>query len=54
MFGKPCPDPALPCLAPPQVPKTVGAKKKKKGTKLDSNMLGFASGTNYALLEQPE
>ncbi|KAL4426106.1 hypothetical protein ABPG77_002692 [Micractinium sp. CCAP 211/92] len=37
-----------------KVPKTVGAKKKKKGTKLDSNMLGFASGTNYALLEQPE
>ncbi len=54
MFGRPMPRPGPSRLAPPQVPKTVGAKKKKKGTKLDSNMLGFASGTNYALLEQPE
>lgn len=25
-----------------------------QGKKLDGSMLGFASGTNYALLEQPE
>jgi hypothetical protein len=45
--------PALPpCV---QVPKAAGAAKKKgKGKKLDTNMLGFASGTNYSLLEQPE
>jgi cell wall-associated NlpC family hydrolase len=36
-----------------KVPKTAGGKKKK-GKKLDGSMLGFASGTNYALLEQPE
>lgn len=33
----------------------VGAKKtKKKGQKVDSMMLGFASGTNYSLLDVPE
>jgi hypothetical protein len=35
-----------------QVPKTAG--KKKKGKKLEASMLGFASGTDYALLEAPE
>ena len=37
-----------------KVPKTAAGKKKAKGKKLDSTMLGFASGTNYSLLEQPE
>ena len=49
--------PSQPPARPPrwfQVPKTVGGKKKKKGIKLEGAMLGFASGTNYALLEQPE
>jgi hypothetical protein len=45
----------LPYCLPVQVPKAAGAAKKKgKGKKLDTNMLGFASGTNYSLLEQPE
>ncbi len=35
-----------------QVPKTAGGKKKK-GKKLDTAMLGFSSGTNFALLEHP-
>ncbi len=29
-------------------------KKKKKGQKVDANMLGFATGTNYAALEKLE
>lgn len=29
-------------------------KKKKKGQKLDANMLGFATGTDYAALEKLE
>ena len=29
-------------------------KKKKKGQKVDINMLGFATGTNYAALEKLE
>ena len=29
-------------------------KKKKKGQKVDANMLGFGTGTNYAALEKLE
>lgn len=29
-------------------------KKKKKGQKIDSTMLGFGTGTNYAALEKLE
>jgi hypothetical protein len=41
----------LACPAHLQVPKTAG--KKKKGKKLEASLLGFASGTNYDLLEKP-
>jgi hypothetical protein len=37
-----------------KVPKTAPNKKKSKGKKVDSQLLGFATGTNYSLLETPE
>ena len=40
-----------------QIPKAQGGAKgkKKKGVKVDSAaLLGFSTGTNYAVLETPE
>ncbi len=37
-----------------QVSDAASKKAKKKGQKVDSVMLGFASGTNYSLLDVPE
>ncbi|GAB4819102.1 hypothetical protein N2152v2_006148 [Parachlorella kessleri] len=38
-----------------KIPKTAGGKKKKgKGLKVDGTLLGFGTGTNYAVLETPE
>jgi hypothetical protein len=49
-----------PALAAPgsasweKVAKTAVGGKKKKGQKVDSQMLGFGTGTNYSLLDRPE
>ena len=46
--------PPLPAWQVPKAPGGSAKKKKGKGQKLDGALLGFASGTNYSLLEQPE